>query len=351
MRRSYAIGLVAAALVLLAARVALPHVLERWVEWILDRNAEYTGRVDDVDVALWRGAYALDGVAIEKRSGAVPVPFLACPRIDLSIHWRALFRGAVVGEVWFLEPDLNFVRGRSRATRQTGAGADWRAIVEALFPLRIDRVVVSDGRVHYRDFGTDPRVDVRLERVQIEGRNLTNSLEIAETRVAHVVLRAVPMQQGEMRIALAFDPFAQRPTFDLDATTRNVALTPWNDFFRAYAGLDVQRGSLDLYAELEASDGRFEGYLKPFLRDVDVLDFREEREEQGLLASLWEAIVGGGAELLEDQSEDQQAARIPIRGAAREPDVGFWPALGSAVRNAFVDALPEKLENSVGARR
>jgi hypothetical protein len=342
---------VAVAVVLVATRIALPFALERWVNGVLDRNRSYTGRVADVDVALWRGAYALDAVVVEKRGGAVPVPFFAAPRVDLSIRWLALFRGALVGEVVFAEPDLQFVNGPTRAARQSGAGADWRATVEALFPLRIDRVAVRSGRVHYRDFSRQPEVDVTLDRVQLEARNLTNSRELSGTRIASVALRAVAMQAGEVRLEATFDPFAEAPTFDANLVARGASLASWNDFFRAYAGFDVERGSADLYAELEAQDGRFEGYLKPFFHEVDVLRFREEREEQGLLASLWEAIVGGGAEIVEDQSADQQAARIPIAGTARDPDVSFWATLASALRNAFVEALPTRLEHSVGQTR
>ena len=346
MRRT-SIAVVVVVVALVAARIALPYALERWVNDVLDRNPTWVGRVADVDLALWRGAYALDGVEIQKRNGAVPVPFLAAPRVDLSIRWSSLFRGALVGEVDFEEPDLNFVHARTPAERQTGASADWRATVEELFPLRIDRVAVRDGRVHYRDFGSAPDVDVYLDRVQLDARNLTNSLSLSETRVAKVSLRAVP-GGGELRLDLTLDPFAERPTFDANLVVRQASLVEWNSFFRAYAGFDVQRGRFDLFAELAAHDGRFEGYLKPFLRDFDVLEFREERKEQGLLASLWEAIVGSGAEIVEDQSEDRQAARIPISGAAREPELDFWAALGSALRNAFLEALPARLENSVG---
>lgn len=59
---------------------------------------EYTGKVEDIDIALIRGAYVIDGIEILKRdtgqTAAVDtVPFFSCPNIDLSIHWKALFEG------------------------------------------------------------------------------------------------------------------------------------------------------------------------------------------------------------------------------------------------------------------
>ncbi len=110
----------------------------------------------------------------------------------------------------------------------------------------------------------------------------------------------------------------------------------------------MQRGTAQIYAELQAKDGSFSGYVKPFFEGVDVLDIEEEAKEQGLLASLWEALVGVTAETLEDQSRDRVATRIPIAGSVASPQVGFWTTLGNVLRNAFVEALVPALENSVG---
>lgn len=339
---------IALAVLLVAARIALPFAIERYLDRVLARDPVYVGHVGDVDVALWRGAYAIDDVVIEKRSGRVPVPLFAAERVDLSILWSALFRGALVAEIDFEAPRLNVVRGRGAATRQTGAETDWRRTVEELFPLRIDRVTARRGEVHYRDFHADPQVDVHVGGVQLELQNLTNSRDIAESRVATVSLDGVPMGQGRVSLSGDFDPLRAPPTFDVDLTVRGAALTQWNDFLRAYAGFDVEAGTFELYAELQADGGRFEGYVKPFFTDVDVLRFEEERDEQSLFASLWEAIVGTAAEVLEDQEHDRQATRIPIAGTTTGTKLGFWPALGSALRNAFFEALVPSLENSVG---
>jgi hypothetical protein len=351
-RRRVALGaLVVLALLLIGARVAAPTLIQRYVNRVLDQTEGYRGSIGDVDLALLRGAYTIEDVRMDKETGKVPVPLFRARAVDLSVEWRALFDGSLVGEVWFDRPEVNFVSGPRDAADQSGAEGDWRETVKDLFPVKINKVTVRNGTVHFRNFASEPPVDVYLRDVQATVRNLTNSEDLGGDMVARAELRARAMERGQIRAKAAIDPYAEKPSFDFDVSATDVALTDWNDFLRAYAGVDVQRGALRLYAELQAKDGRFDGYLKPFLENVDVLDLREEAPEQGFFASLWEGLVGGTAEVVQDQTEDRVATRIPISGETEAPQIGFWTTLGNVLKNAFIEAFVPALEHSVGDER
>src|SRR4030095_2073255 len=134
-RRRVSLALLVPIVLLLAARAVLPIAIQRYVNRVLARDETYIGHVGDVDVALIRGAYQVEDVRIDKRNGKVPVPFFSAENADLSIEWRALFDGALVGEIEFLRHKLNFVAGPTREQSQAGAGVDWRDTVEDLFPF------------------------------------------------------------------------------------------------------------------------------------------------------------------------------------------------------------------------
>lgn len=90
------IGIIVSLLLIL--RLFLPSIVLHFVNKELKDMDEYTGKVEDIDIALIRGAYVIDGIEILKRdtgqTAAVDtVPFFSCPNIDLSIHWKALFEG------------------------------------------------------------------------------------------------------------------------------------------------------------------------------------------------------------------------------------------------------------------
>ena len=59
-------------LLLAAARAALPSLVKDTVNRKLMALPAYDGHVDDVDLALWRGAYRIDGIRIVKTGSKSP---------------------------------------------------------------------------------------------------------------------------------------------------------------------------------------------------------------------------------------------------------------------------------------
>jgi hypothetical protein len=342
--RRAAVGLALVAALLLGARALLPVWLREHVNGVLARAEGYSGGVRDVDVALVRGAYRIEGLEIRKEGGEVPVPLLDADAIDLSIEWLALLRGSLAGEVVMHAPKLNFVAGPRPEQTQTGAGVDWTERLEELFPFSLDRFAVHGGQLHFRDPHREPPVDVALRDVTIEARNLTNSRDLSAQRPARASFSARAERSGRLAGELAIDPFAERPDFELKLELAALPLTELNDFLRAYAGVDVQRGRFDLTSEVVSDEGRFEGWVQPLLRDVDVLRLEEEAGEQGFFATLWEALVGTAAEVIENQPEEQLASRIPLRGSFEEPGIGVVGALVSLFENGYVEALRPRME-------
>src|SRR5580704_14047404 len=76
--------------ILLALRIALPYILLRFVNKELQTIPGYTGHVDDIDVHLYRGAYTIKVIRLDKTGGKIPVPFFAADRADLSVEWGAI---------------------------------------------------------------------------------------------------------------------------------------------------------------------------------------------------------------------------------------------------------------------
>src|SRR5262249_14355558 len=150
--------------------------------------------------------------------------------------------------------------------------------VKELFPLRIDRFEIIDGQVHYRDFHSEPRVDVVVDRVHVVARNLTNSRKLSKTLAASIDADGQPLGDANLTFHVDVDPYQEKATFNAAAELTHVDLTRFNDFAKAYGGFSFQAGRLSVYSEVAAAKGKFVGYVKPLVTDLEIPDWRDEDE-------------------------------------------------------------------------
>src|SRR6187402_3726929 len=97
-KRKTVIVLLAVVVLLVGARLALPYLVEDYVNDRLAALDSYDGHVGDIDIHLWRGAYSIDGVEIVKTGASRPIPFFRTDRLNLSVEWRSLLHGSIVAE-------------------------------------------------------------------------------------------------------------------------------------------------------------------------------------------------------------------------------------------------------------
>lgn len=348
MKRRYSWPLPALLLLLLAAHLALPGLIRGYLNERLAEMGEYRGHIADVDLAWWRGAYRINDLSIVKTGGAVPVPLLDAPLIDLSVSWRALwYEHKVVAEVFFERPELNFVDGGGdRRASQTGAGTDWREQLNKLLPITLNELRIEDGRIAFHNFTTRPQVNLTASEVNASVYNLTNVADDSGERVARLEGEALLLGHASLETQAQFDPFKNVEDFELRLRARGIELTRLNDFSRAYGRFDFKAGSGDLVIEARADDGQLSGYVKPLLYEVEVFDWQQdvEEEDKGVLRSLWEALVGGGETLLKNQSRDQFATRVELSGNVHQREASALEAFLAILRNAFVEAFTPTFE-------
>jgi hypothetical protein len=212
-----AFGLILLLLVIVfgVGRVFLPAMVRDYVNRTLDRNLLYEGRIGEVQVHLWRGAYSITDIHISQRSGNVPVPLLSAKRVDFSIQWDPLIHGRVVGEFVMHEPELNFVAASDQNESQTGSGGPWLEMIRDLFPFTINSAVIQNGSVHFRGFQSQKPVDVYLSHVEATIDDLGNIRDQTNPMVTKVQAKALAMDQATLQCKMTLDPFSYRPTFHL----------------------------------------------------------------------------------------------------------------------------------------
>ncbi|WP_445940472.1 DUF748 domain-containing protein [Pseudomonas sp.] len=351
MKKRYRIPLwtlLSLAIALIALHIALPWLLRDYLNDKLANMGDYRGQISDIDLALWRGAYQINGLHIVKVNGKVPVPLLEVPEIDLAVSWRALWESySVVAEVAFVRPQLTFVDGGNAADSQTGEGVDWRAQLKGLLPIHINEIRIQDGILAFRNFTAKPPVDLQASEINASILNLSNVSVVDNPRPASLQATAKVFEQAPVQASANFDQLGQLDDFDLRLRITDIQLKQLNSFTRAYADFDFAAGQGDFVMELDARQGKLKGYAKPLLRDMEIFNWQQDvaAKDKSLLSGAWEALVGGSSWLLKNQRKDQFATRIDIDGDLKAYDVSRWQAFKAILRNAFVQAFNNRFDS------
>src|SRR5688572_28556783 len=343
------ITIVIIALILIAARIALPYYVKDKVNERLASIPGYSGGVQDIGIALIRGAYAMDGVAIYKVDGASRQPFFKARYIDFSIAWRELFRGKVVSDILARDVELNFVAAGTKEESQKDVDKRWQEVVKDLFPLDITHFELNNATVRYKDLTRQPNVDVFIRNMKLVATGLRNRPEEGGDEFpAEITVQGETLGGGKVNLFVEAEPLATYPHFHLSAKVEDVNLPDLNESLKAIANVDVGRGTFKLAAEMAGKDGGFQGYVKPFFEDLDFNNLDDKKKN--VFSRVWENIVGGLAWLVKNKPRDQVGTRIPFQGRFGDPQVGLWATISNLFRHGFVRAFNPTIEGSLNPK-
>ncbi|PZO79739.1 MAG: hypothetical protein DI626_11505 [Micavibrio aeruginosavorus] len=324
---------------LIAGRAYLPIWLKDHVNETLNNIDGYRGSVEDIDVALYRGAYTIHGLELFKIDKNIPVPFLDIRTIDLSLQWGALFHGEIVGDVTLDRPIINFARSSTGQTAQTGVETDWTKPIKELMPLDINFVEINDGRIAYQDFSTTPKVDIFIEDMYAKVTNLRNVEDKNAALPSVLQISGKSIGGGDMRIDGKLNILKKVPDAEIKAKLEKVNLPALNDYARAFAGIDFEQGNFNLYSDLNLKNGNVTGYIKPLATDIHLIDLSEDP-----FTVLWESFVAAVVDIFSNQRKDQFATQIELQGTIDSPETNFWSTLRGIFRNAFVQAYTNTIK-------
>lgn len=333
-------------ILIILIRLILPYVVLHLVNKNLATMKGYYGHVKDIDLAIIRGAYKVDSIYLNKKDTVTQkqTPFFAASVIDLSVEWKSLLKGSIVGEVVMNKPMVKFTADKVEPKDVAKDSSALKDLLDDFMPLRINRCEINQGRIQYIDPNTKPPYDIQMSNVHILAENLRNSYESSVILPATITGNAT-VYEGTLTLNAKANPLAVSPTFDMSAELKNTNLVKLNDFFQAYAKVDVNKGNFGLYTEIAAKDKKFAGYVKPFIKDLDVLG-KEDRKDN-LFQKMWEGLAGGVGKVLENKRKDQIATKIPFSGDLDDPKTNVWYALANVLQNAFIHALKPSIDNDI----
>jgi hypothetical protein len=316
----------------------------------------YTAHVGGVKLALWRGGATVEDFVLRERDKPDEPPLVRVRRASLSAAFRPLLRGKLGGEGLVEDVDVLFAKhhafaGPKDAAEKAGAEVQekkeqakrWQDVLQQTLPMELERFEVRNARFRYIDRAHQPNVDVAIRDLRLVVTGLQNRPKSSDGELpTRVEMSGLTTGDGKLKVTVMADRMVQQPRFTVAFELRELSLPEFNTFMRAYASADVSRGTFEVYSETKAADGAYNGYVKPFFRDLDFKNVADP--DKRFTERAKEKVVSAVTSLLKNKEEQKVATVIPFSGNFEAGQVDLWETVHNLLRNAFVQALREGLE-------
>lgn len=315
----------------------------------------FTGNVGEVHLALWRAAVEVSDVALFERGSDQSPPVLKVKSATVVVSYLNLLRGKFSGKITVDQAEVVEVakpkpagekvdrKDTKEKVQETKESAVvWQDALAKAFPIEITRLELKDSKIRIVDPTRQPNVDVGIEHLHLVATGLRNRPEGDDPFPAKVKVEATTTGDGRLTVFAEADPLAKRPRFNARMELKDMDLPPFNSFLLAYANADVSRGKFDFYLETTAQNGAYQGYVKPFFKDLDFRTASDENKSAGQL--LVKKVVAGVTNVLKNKEEEKVATKAPFSGNFSDNQVDIWTTIRNLLRNAFVQGLREGLE-------
>lgn len=345
LRRVIAWLVVTAAVVLLFVRFVGSPIATRMVNKKLGALDDYTGRVERVHLSLWRATVTATDFSLSLRGQESGEPLVKIKQASLALAILPLFRGVVGGHGTIDGMEIVIAKTQLDALKQDAAekkpdAKAWTAIVRDTFPLEITRFDAENVRVSFTDKTSTPAGTLVLDQLKLRATGISNQPK-GEELPTHVTVQGRVGGTGSLNVDIRADASAKEPRFETRMEIRDLALVPIRDFLLSYALIDVSAGSFEVFSEISAKGGGYDGYIKPFFKDLrfKAVPDPEKNIMQRAATRIASAVTGV---LKNDQGD--VATKAPFKGNFENNEVDVWTTIQNLLRNAFVQSLREGLE-------
>ncbi len=326
----------------IAIRLLLPYMVKKYVNGVLADIPGYYGQVEDIDLALWRGAYVIHGLYLNKVEASSNVPFLDFKKTDVSIEWNALLDGRIVSEITMTQPKFIYVFEDQQGDGKEPEVEDWSKALTDLVPIDINNLEIIDGTAAFVELQADPNIDLNLKQIQLTASNLRNVVLQERTLPSEVHATAVSIGNGNMKLDGKMNIVKEIPDMDIAVSITEANVTALNDFTQHYAKIDFDSGTFEVFGEIAIADGFLKGSVKPIIKDSKLIG-----KEDGFLGTLWEGFVGFFKFVLKNQKNNTLATKVPIEGDLNNVGPKIWPTITGIFKNAWIQAFKGVVDDDI----
>ena len=246
---------IALALVVLIAVVAaffIDEPLRRQTEARINAALKgYTVRIGALDFHPIGFSLDLEDTVIIQNANPDP-PVARIPNLTASVDWKALLFGRVVADFTIDDPVVVINLKHSESERRDPEALHergWQAALQAIYPLKINELVISNGQLTYLDRG--PYRPLELRNIDFTARNIRNVRSNPGEYPSDVHLQAVVFEKGRVDLDGRADFLAEpHVAFTADVAFDQIDLSYFRPITERYH-FDVRGGVISTAGKLE----------------------------------------------------------------------------------------------------
>ena len=333
--------------ILIVFRIMLPSIVKNYVNKVLADIPGYYGQVKDIDIAIYRGAYVINGLYLNKVNAKTQVPFLNFPKTDISIEWKSLFKGKIVSEIEMYSPEITYIfeDQQQKAPAKDGGEPkeeDWTKAITDLVPIDINHFEIHNGKLGFVKLQEDPNIDLYMNKLNLVADNLRNVKQDGVNLPSPIEATAESIGQGKFKLDGGMNLLKEIPDMDINFSLEKANVTAINDLTNAYAGIDFKEGEIDVYGEVAIANSYLKGYIKPMLKNTKLIS-----KEDSILETIWEGFVSMFKFILKNQGTNTLATRIPLEGNLDNVNAGILPTVFNVFKNAWINAFKGQIDKDI----
>lgn len=329
---------------LLAFRMILPGLIRIGLNsYLKDFSPSLKAHVGDVDLAILRGVYTLEDISVEIKKK--DKEFLQVGSASARLAWKDVFTGNLVTDVFVDEADFTYtdslipaIQEHLKDVEKKEDKKDEKAKKEPF--LRVSRFDLKDSVIRTDVFPALTKEEgIVLTKLEARATNVTPSEKLPLTPFS---MQGLLLKSGKIKTTGEANLMGDKPRWTVDSEMKEFDLTSLNRFLKQKVPLTFTKGKLDLYAEVKSEGGPIKGYIKPFVKDLDVIKSKENfKNTKHWLAEIISAL--GNVVM---KSRETMATKVPFTfDQTLKPDTD--KTISKAVEHGFLQELNRGIENSI----
>ena len=211
--------------------------------------------------------------------------------------------------------------------------------------ITVRELEVKHSNLSYADQAGDRHYELFINDTDLTLQNLSNHQQQGP---ANLYVHGKFMGSGDTTVSGTFLASRGGPACNLKLSLVKTDLPSLNDLLRSLGSFDVAAGKLSVYSQVAVKDGKVDGYIKPMFADLEVYDYKRDKNRPIVLQAK-ELIIGGASHLLRSHRTSELASDFDIHGTLKSPEIDSWQALGQVLRNAFIEAIIPGFDRTVAS--